>query len=223
MNVAMLNREAFDAIEFDATCSGDYRSAAERMSRLAETGTQTAAMTRAEAYVRAGEQWLLADEPAAAAHAFTRAIEDGGPSSADPRVPLARALFLLGRDGEAEAHLRRLAHEPPRDPRMCDQVAELMVERGDLIGALAWAGAGVQLCLGGAPGPVEEAGSAEPAGGATPSAAELRWRPAPELRELRLLLNLRFRIRNDLSLDEDDYDRLLDVLPSDAPGPATTG
>ena len=29
--------------------------------------------------------------------------------------------------------------------------------------------------------------------------------------ELRLLLSLRFRIRNDLGLPEDDYDRLLDT------------
>jgi hypothetical protein len=32
--------------------------------------------------------------------------------------------------------------------------------------------------------------------------------------ELRLLLSLRFRIRNDLGLAEDDYDRLLDTFPS---------
>jgi len=30
--------------------------------------------------------------------------------------------------------------------------------------------------------------------------------------ELRLLLSLRFRIRNDLGLPDDDYDRLLDRL-----------
>jgi len=33
--------------------------------------------------------------------------------------------------------------------------------------------------------------------------------PADE-NELRLLLSLRFRVRNDLGLPEDDYDRLLD-------------
>ena len=62
-----LSREAFDAIEFDAACTGDHRAAAQQMTMLADTGTQTAAMPRAEAYVRAGEQWLLADDPAAAA------------------------------------------------------------------------------------------------------------------------------------------------------------
>ena len=41
--------------------------------------------------------------------------------------------------------------------------------------------------------------------------------------ELRLLLSLRYRIRVDLGLAEDDYDRLLDELPSDPPatGPPT--
>jgi hypothetical protein len=33
--------------------------------------------------------------------------------------------------------------------------------------------------------------------------------------ELRMLLTLRFRIRNDLGLPEDAYDRLLDELPSE--------
>ena len=51
-----LNPEAFDAIEFDAACSGEHRAAAEEMTRLADTGTQTAAMPRSEAYIRAGEQ-----------------------------------------------------------------------------------------------------------------------------------------------------------------------
>ena len=64
-DVAVLSREEFDAIEFDAACTGDYRSAAERMSMLAATGIQTESMPRAEAFVRAGEQWLLADDPAA--------------------------------------------------------------------------------------------------------------------------------------------------------------
>ena len=124
------------------------------MTWLADSGTQTTNMPRSEAYVRAGEQWLLADEPAAAVHGFLRAIEDGGPSSVDPRVPLARALFMLDRIGEAESLLRELAAEGPRDPRMCDLLAELLVERSDLPRALAWATAGVRLCLGLAPGPV---------------------------------------------------------------------
>ena len=58
--VVALSLETFDAIEFDAACSGEHRAAAQEMTRLADTGTQTAAMPRSEAYIRAGEQPLLA-------------------------------------------------------------------------------------------------------------------------------------------------------------------
>jgi tetratricopeptide (TPR) repeat protein len=204
--VVVLSREAFDAIEFDAACSGEHRAAAEEMTRLADTGTQTEAMPRSEAYVRAGEQWLLADDPAAAVDGFHRALADGGPSALDARIPLARALFQLGRTAEAEEHIRKLGSAPPRDARVCDLLAELLVEQSDLPGALAWATAGVELCLGGTPGPV--------ASGAAGPAAARAAAPGPvaqaDENELRLLLTLRFRIRNDLGLPEDDYDRLLD-------------
>ena len=222
MGVAVLSREAFDAIEFEAACTGDYRAAAGEMSRLADTGTQSAGMPRSEAYLRAGEQWLLADEPAAAATAFMRAIADGGPASIDPRAPLARALFMLGRSDEAEAMIRDLGLMPPVDARLCDLMAELLTERGELRQALAWATAGVQLCLGSQPGPV---GTSQPgpAGGAGLAGAANTARPGlPEgdRTELRLLLTLRYRIRNDLGLGEDAYDGLLDELLSEAGGPA---
>jgi hypothetical protein len=213
--VVVLSREVFDAIEFDAACSGEHRAAAEEMTRLADTGTQTEAMPRSEAYVRAGEQWLLADDPAAAIHGFHRALADGGPSSVDPRIPLARALFQLGRSAEAEEHIRKLGSAPPRDARMCDLLAELLVEQLDLPGALAWATAGVELCLGRAPGPVADtADTADTAVGSPPVRADAVG-PITQAdeNELRLLLTLRFRIRNDLGLPEDDYDRLLDDLP----------
>jgi hypothetical protein len=240
--VVVLSREAFDKIEFDAAYSGDHRTAAREMMRLADTGTQTAGMPRSEAYVRAGEQWLLADEPVAAVNGFERALADGGPSSVNPRVPLARALYALGRTDDADTLIRQLGAEPPRDARMCDLVAEVLVERSDLVGALAWATAGVEMCLGRSPGPIATAGAAptptsEPApvsptsqsGPAeaeelpsTPTTAESLSVPPSGKRalaaqadetELRLLLSLRFRIRNDLGLPEDDYDRLLDRLP----------
>ncbi len=207
--MGVLSREAFDEIEFDAACTGDHRAAAEQMTLLADTGTQTSAMPRAEAYTRAGEQWLLADEPAAAADGFMRALEDGGPSFVDPRAPLARALFMMGREDDAEALIHELAAEPPCEPRMCDLLAELLVERSDLIGALAWAGAGIELCLGGSPGPVATAGEADTSEPGTVPAL-----PPGDRTELRLLLSLRYRIRNDLGLPEDAYDRLLDELPS---------
>lgn len=150
------------------------------MAQLATTGTETAGMARAEAYLRAGEQWLLADDPAEAVAGFQRAMADGGPVFVDPRVPMARALFQLGRHSEAQDIISRLKAEGPADPRTCDLVAELLVERSELAAALEWTTAGVELCLTG-----DDA-------------------------ELRLLLRLRYRIRNDLGLPEDDYDAMLD-------------
>ena len=186
-DVAALSRDQFDSLEFDAAASGDYAASARVMTELATTGTETAAMPRAEAFLRAGEQWLLADRPAEAVSGFRRAIAHGGPVFVDPRVPLARALSQLGRQSEAQALIGRLKAEGPRDPRTCDLVAELLVDRGDLAAALDWATAGVELCLDGHP---DRAAGEEP--------------------ELRLLLRLRYRIRNDLGLPEDDYDALLD-------------
>jgi Tetratricopeptide repeat len=227
--VVVLSREAFDAIEFDAACSGEHRAAAQQMTWLADTGTQTVAMPRSEAYVRAGEQWLLADDPVAAVHGFNRALADGGPSSVDPRIPLARALFQLGRTEEAEEHIRKLGSHPPRDARMCDLLAELLVEQSDLPAALAWATAGVALCLGQTPGPVAtgtggpdgtdaRASARTPVGGGASVsvgpglAGRLGQLTQADQNELRLLLSLRFRIRNDLGMPEDDYDRLIDDL-----------
>jgi hypothetical protein len=194
--VVVLSREEFDAIEFDAACSGDHQAAARRMSKLAVTGTQTDSMPRSEAFLRAGEQWLLADDPVAAASGFRLAMADGGPVFVDPRVPLARALFLLGKPAEAQSLLEELKAEGRRDPRMCDLVAELLVDRSDLAGALDWATAGVELFLERTRSGTSAPGQAGPGGDADG--------------ELRLLLSLRYRIRNDLGLPEDRYDELLD-------------
>src|SRR5215469_18547721 len=105
-NVVALSGELFDAIEVMAARTGNHKRAAVRMSRLAIQATvpqqPTAdSMSRAEAHLRAGEQWLLADEPATAADEFRAAIADQGPTLDDPRVPLARAMFALGQPAEA--------------------------------------------------------------------------------------------------------------------------
>ena len=198
-DVVVLTRDLFDAIEFDAACSGDHRAAAEQMITLAASGTQTDEFPRSEAYLRAGEQWLLADDPAAAAQGFRRALEDGGPAFVDPRVPLARALFLLGKPAEAQSLLDQLKDEGLRDPRACDLVAELLVERSDLTGALDWATAGVELCL------------QRRSNGGLGLRVVADDSPGDDAEaELRLLLSLRYRIRNDLGLPEDRYDELLD-------------
>jgi hypothetical protein len=210
--VAQLSREEFDAIEFGAARTGDHRSAALQMSRLAATSAQTTEMSSAEAHLRAGEQWLLADDPAAAAKGFRQALADGGGSFVDARVSLARALFQLGRADEAMELIKQLEAGGRRDPRQCDLVAELLVEQSDLIGALDWANTGVELCLpedvisgqpAPGPGPVNGGGAAGPS-------LLRQLPPTVDRSELRMLLSLRYRIRNDMGLPEDDYDKLLD-------------
>ena len=192
--VVVLSCELFDAIEVNAARTGNHKRAAVRMSRLAVQATPSG-ISRAEAHVRAGEQWLLADDPAAAVEEFRKALTDAGPTFDDPRVPLARAMFALGRPADADALLRELRESGGKAlPRTCDLVAELLTEQGDLEGALDWATAGVDACLRG---------------------------DEPEDRdELRLLLRLRYRIRVDLGLPEDDYDKMLDSRKA---GPAAGG
>ena len=195
--MVVLSGELFDAIEVMAARTGNHKRAAVRMSRLAIQATLPVQaspndMSRAEAHMRAGEQWLLADEPATAADEFRAAIADAGPTFGDPRVALARAMFELGRPDEADALLLELSQAGGRSlPRTCDLVAELLTEQGDLAGALDWATAGVDACLRG-----DQQG------------------------ELQLLLRLRFRLRVDLGLPEDDYDKLLDSRDSRKAGPA---
>ena len=185
--MVVLSGEMFDAIEVNAARTGNHKRAAVRMSRLATQATLPVQaspndMYRAEARLRASEQWLLADEPATAADEFRAAIADAGPTLDDPRVPLARAMFALGQPAEAAALLRELTETGGRSlPRTCDLVAELLTEQGDLNGALDWATAGVDACLRG-----------------------------DDRDELQLLLRLRYRIRVDLALPEDDYDKMLD-------------
>ena len=176
-----LTGELFDALEVNAARTGNHKRAAVRMSRLAVQAS-AGGLSRAEAHMRAGEQWLLADDAEAAADEFRKAIADGGQTSDDPRVPLARAMFALGRPAEADSLLGELRDSGGKSlPRTCDLVAELLTEQGDLAGALDWATAGVEACLRGA-----------------------------DRDELPLLLRLRYRIRVDLGLAEDDYDKMLD-------------
>jgi hypothetical protein len=195
--VVALSGELFDAIEVMAARTGNHKRAAVRMSRLAVQASLPAqatpgSMSRAEAHMRAGEQWLLADEPATAVEEFQAAIADAGPTFDDPLVSLARAMFALDRPDEAAVLLRELTETGGRSlPRKCDLVAELLTEQGDLNGALDWATAGVDACLRG-----------------------------DDRDELQLLLRLRYRLRVDLGLPEDDYDKMLDRQDSKEAGPA---
>ena len=193
--MVVLSGELFDAIEVNAARTGNHKRAAVRMSRLATQATLPVQaspndMSRAEAHMRAGEQWLLADEPDTAAGEFRAAIADAGPTFDDPRVSLARAMFALGQPGEADALLGELTQSGGRAlPRTCDLVAELLTEQGDLNRALDWATAGVDACLSG-----------------------------DDRDELQLLLRLRYRVRVDLGLPEDDYDKMLDKKAGPAAG-----
>jgi hypothetical protein len=189
-SVVALSGELFDAIEVNAARTGNHKRAAVRMGRLAVQAKATSVgMSRAEAHMRAGEQWLLADEPEAAVEEFRIAIADAGPTFDDPRVPLARAMFALDRTAEADALVRELKESEGRSlARTCDLVAELLTEQGDLEGALDWTTAGVDACL-----------------------------SSDDRAELQLLLRLRYRLRIDLGLPEDDYDKMLDER---RPGPA---
>jgi hypothetical protein len=195
--VVVLSGELFDVIEVNAARTGNHKRAAVRMSRLAVQASLPVqatpeSMSRAEAHMRAGEQWLLADEPATAVDEFKAAIADAGPTFDDPRVPLARAMFALDRRAEADSLLGQLGEDGARLlPRTCDLVAELLTEQGDLNGALDWATAGVDACLRG-----------------------------DDRDELQLLLRLRYRLRVDLALPEDDYDKLLDERDNKKAGPA---
>ena len=170
--------EDLDEIEFQAARTGNHVRAASQMSELAP---QADPGLRAEFHLRAGEQWMSADDPQRAADEFTAAIADGGATFADPRVHLVRALLDLNRDTEANELLSALtADRVGVTPRTCDLLAELFTEQGDLQGALDWATAGVERCI-----ELDDA-------------------------ELQLLLRLRYRLRVDLGLPEDDYDHMLD-------------
>src|SRR5256885_17038454 len=104
-NVVVLSTELFDAIEVNAARTGNHKRAAVRMSRLAVQAT-AGGMSRAEAHMRAGEQWLLADDPTDAVEQFQKAIADGGPTLDKPRGSLARAMVALRRTYDAAALLR---------------------------------------------------------------------------------------------------------------------
>ena len=134
----MAGVDEFDEIEFQAARTGNHVRAAVRMTRLAEVAGPG---ERAESHLRAGEQWMMADDPQRAADEFEAAIEDGGPTFADPKVHLARALLALDRNAEADALLAGLtATREAVTSRTCDLLAELLTEQGDL------------LALGGQPG-----------------------------------------------------------------------
>src|SRR2546423_11452588 len=104
-NVVVLSAELFDAIEVNAARTGNHKRAAVRMSRLAVQAT-AGGMSRAEAHMRAGEQWLLADDPTDAVEQFQKAIADGGPPFRNPPASPAPAVLGLRLNTGPHAHVR---------------------------------------------------------------------------------------------------------------------
>src|SRR5258708_39544501 len=101
------------------------------MTPLAARGIQSESRGRAEAFVRAGEQWLLADNPSAAVKGFRMAIADGGPVDVHPRAPLCRALFQLGSSDKANPLLETMRSEGRTDPRAREVITELLIGPSD--------------------------------------------------------------------------------------------
>ena len=142
----MASVEDFDEIEFQAARTGNHVRAAVRMSELAQ---QAEPGLRAESHLRAGEQWMIADDPQRAADEFRR--RDRGrrrhlrrpPGSAGPGAARPRPR----RRGRRRCSRALTADRDAVTPRTCDLLAELFTEQGDLRGALDWATSGVERCI----------------------------------------------------------------------------
>lgn len=174
-----------DRLEFRAVQSGDHVTVALELLDLANRVAANSEVSRAELLVRAGEQWEMAQEHERASAAYQRAIDDGGPTVIDARALQAGALFELDHVDAAYAQLERLRSEGPRNLPTVIHITESLQAHDDLQGAHTWATLGVR-----------------------------RFRHqdvSPYVHDLLLeLLRARFRIRVDLGLAEDEYDRMLD-------------
>ncbi|GAB3211100.1 hypothetical protein ACQEU5_07490 [Marinactinospora thermotolerans] len=174
-----------DRLEFRAVQSGDHAEVARELADLANQVDADSEICRAELFVRAGEQWEMAQEFELAVAIYQRAIDDGGVTIIDARALQCGALLELDRVEEARTQLDRLRAEGPRNLPTYIHIAETLQAHDDLTGAHEWATLGVE-----------------------------RFRHqdvSPYMHDLLLeLLRIRFRIRMDLGFTEDDLDRLLD-------------
>ncbi|MDA8370661.1 MAG: hypothetical protein M0026_12470 [Nocardiopsaceae bacterium] len=174
-----------DRLEFRAVQSGDHVDVARELLGLANRVDADSEISRAELFVRAGEQWEMAQEFEHASAAYQRAIDDGGVTIISARALQAGALFELDLIDAAYAQLEWLRAEGPRNLPTYIHIAETLQAHGDLTGAHTWATLGVE-----------------------------RFRHqdvSPYVHDLLMeLLRTRFRIRMDLGLEEDTLDRLLD-------------
>ncbi len=99
---------------------------------------------RAELFVRAGEQWEIAQEFERACAAYQRAIDDGGSTVIDARALRAGALLHLDEVERAQAQLKRLETEGPHGLSTHIHIAEALYAHDDLEGAERWATAGAR-------------------------------------------------------------------------------
>ncbi|WP_393916204.1 hypothetical protein [Halostreptopolyspora alba] len=174
-----------DRLEFRAVQSGDHGEVAREFLELANRVDADSEISRAELFVRAGEQWEMAQEFERASSAYQRAIDDGGTTIIDARALLAGALLELDLLDSAYAQLDRMDTEGPRNLPTYIHIAEILHAHGDLEGAHGWATLGARRFQ---------------HQDVTPYVHELMTE----------LLRTRFRIRMDLGLDEDALDRSLD-------------
>lgn len=186
MAVTRVTTADLDRLEFRAVQSGDHVDVALELLGLANGVDADSEISRAELFVRAGEQWEMAQEFERASAAYQRAIDDGGVTIIDARALLAGALLELDCVDTAYAQLERLRAEGPRNLPTCIHIVETLRAHDDLMGAHTWATLGVE-----------------------------RFRHQDVSRYvhdlLMELLRTRFRIRVDLGLDEDALDRILDA------------
>ena len=174
-----------DRLEFHAVRSGEHSRIAAQLLDLANRVDAGSEVTRAELFVRAGEQWEIAQEFERACAAYQRAIDDGGPTVVDAHALSAGALLQLDEPAQAYQHLKRLESGDPTELPTHIHVAEVLYAHDDLEGAERWATVGARRFAGGC-------------------------RPAYAHDLFVELLRIRFRIRTDLGLSEDDLDLLLD-------------
>ncbi|MBB6121786.1 hypothetical protein [Nocardiopsis algeriensis] len=186
MRLTRVTTAELDRLEFHAVRSGEHAKVAAQLLELANQVDAGSEISRAELFVRAGEQWEFTQEYERACAAYQRAIDDGAATVVDARALRAGALLHLDEIGQAYAEFERLEADEPSSLQTYLHVAESLYAHDDLAGAERWATEGARLFL-------DQVGD--------PYVDDL----------LQELLRIRFRIRADLGLAEDALDRCTDT------------
>ncbi|QRN81349.1 MAG: hypothetical protein JK586_07955, partial [Nocardiopsis sp. BM-2018] len=95
MRLTRVTTAELDRLEFHAVRSGEHSRIAAQLLDLANRVDAGSEVTRAELFVRAGEQWEIAQEFERACAAYQRAMDDGGPTVVDAHALSAGALLQL--------------------------------------------------------------------------------------------------------------------------------